>query len=73
MKQCVRNRVIEINRSTNRENWVHIESENMTADLGTRKGAKIEDVSQNSLWANCQDWAKMDKQQFPKKYFTEIK
>ena len=49
MKQWVRNRGIEINRLANRENWFHIQSENMTADLGTRKGAKIAEVSENSL------------------------
>ena len=37
MKQWVRNRVIEINRLTNRENWYYVSSENMT-DIGTRKG-----------------------------------
>ena len=54
MKQWVRNRVIEINQLTNRENWFHIE----TADIRTRKGVKIKDISENSLWINGQNWAK---------------
>ena len=48
MKQWVRNRGIEINRFANQENLFHIQSENMTVDLGIRKDAKIADVSDNS-------------------------
>ena len=60
LKQWVRNRVIEIHRLTKRENWFYVESKNMTADLGTRKGAKISDVSENSRWVNGEDWAKCE-------------
>ena len=49
MKQWVRNRVIEINRLTKRENWYYVNSENMSADIGTRKGATLKDVSENIL------------------------
>ena len=52
MKQWVRNRVIEINRLTAPESWRYVKSKNMIADLGTRKGAKIEDVSETSQWNN---------------------
>ena len=41
MKWWVGNRVVEIHRLANRANWFHIESENMTADLGAGKGTKI--------------------------------
>ena len=64
MKQWVRNRVIEINRLTKRENWYYVNSENMTADIGTRKGATLKDVSENSLWQNGHDWAKLKKGTF---------
>ena len=64
MKQWVRNRVIKINCLTNRENWYYVSSENMTADIGTRKGATMEDVSENSLWQNGHDWAILEKRTF---------
>ena len=35
MKQWVSNRLIDINRLTNRENCFHMESGNMTVNLGT--------------------------------------
>ena len=72
MKQWVRNRVIGINRLTKRENWYYVNSENMTADIGTRKGATLKDVSGNSLWQNGHDWAKL-KRDFPIKSVHEIK
>ena len=73
IKQWVRNRVIEINRLTSRENSFYIETANMTADLGTRKGVNIEDISENSLWHNGQNWAKSDKKCFPIRSINEIK
>ena len=73
MKQWVRNRVIEINRLTKQENWYYVNSENMTADIGTRKGATLKDVSENSLWQNGHDWAKLKKRDFPIKSVHEIK
>ena len=45
----------------------------MTADLGTRRGAKISDVSEDSPWINGQNWAKTEKVQFPIKSLEEIK
>ena len=73
LKQWVRNRVIEINRLTKRENRFYIGSGNMTADLGTRKGAKIADVSENSSWINGQEWAKTDRRDFPIKSYDEVR
>ena len=73
MKQWVRNRVIEINRLTSRENWFYIETANMMADLGTRKGAEIVDISANSLWCNDLDWGKTDIECFPIRSVNEIK
>ena len=64
LKQWVRNRVIEINRLTKRENWYYIESDNMTADLGTRRGAELSDISENSSWISGQSWSKTDRSLF---------
>ena len=64
--------MIEINRLTNRENWFYIETANMVADLGTRNGAKIEDVSEDSKWLNGQNWCKNIKEIFPIKSVNKI-
>ena len=50
LKQWVRNRVIEINRLTQKQNWFYVESRNMTADVGTRRGVKLSDILKNSTW-----------------------
>ena len=43
LKFWARNRVIEINRVTDINSWRYVKSTNMIAELGTRKGALIED------------------------------
>ena len=43
-KMWVRNRAIEITRLNHRLSWHYVASKDMIADLGTRKGVKIEDV-----------------------------
>ena len=45
----------------------------MTADIGTRKGVEISDVLENSRWANGEDWAKHDREQFPIKSVSQLK
>ena len=45
----------------------------MTDDLGTRKGVKIADVSENSSWINGQEWAKTDRRDFPTKSYDEVR
>ena len=44
LKQCVRNRVIEIRRFTIPEQWRYVQSKDMIADMGTRKVVKTEQV-----------------------------
>ena len=73
MKQWVRNRVIEINRLTNQKDWFYIESENMTTDLGTRRGVKVDDILENSIWFNGQQWTKSDQSEFPIKSINQIR
>ena len=51
-----RNQVIEIKRFSTIDEWVHVASEWNPADLGTRKGVKIEDVSAESEWAVGLQW-----------------
>ena len=52
LKMWVRNRVIEINRLVGVSCWRYVDSKNMIADLGIRKGAKINDVVEGSDWIN---------------------
>ena len=52
----VRNRVIEVLRFTCPSQWYHVASNLNPADLGTRKGVKIEDIDRDSAWINGLDW-----------------
>ena len=45
----------------------------MIADLGTRKGTKIADISDDSYWINGLRWMSRDKSSFPVQSVTEIK
>ena len=73
LNMWVRNRVIEINRLTNRLNWYHIATEFMIADLATRKGVKISDISEDSIWVNNHEWAKYEQEKFPITSIRQIK
>ena len=73
LKQCTRNRVIEIQRFTNKEQWMYFESEDMIADIGTRKGVLLADVNQDSTWVNGYLWMKLGSSHFPMLSVNEIK
>ena len=73
LKQWVRNRVIEINRLTDKSLWRYIHSKNMVADIGTRKGAFLSDVDIKSIWINGVDWMKKDKSRFPVLTVQEVR
>ena len=73
LKQWTRNRVIEINRLTDKNEWKYIESKNMMADFGTRRGAKLEDVLDESSWVCGFEWASLEREKFPVKSFQDIK
>ena len=72
LKMWVRNRVVEISRLTDRKDWYYIASKDMIADLGTRKGAKIEDVGPNSSWIQGYPWMHEAEAQFPIKTIREL-
>ena len=63
LKQWVRNQVI--NRLADCTLWRYVHTTNMTADIGTRKGASLNDVDSNSLWINGFDWMSKDRTEFP--------
>ena len=73
LKQWVRNRVNEILRFTMADDWRYTDSTNMLADLGTRKGAKLSDVSPDSVWCCGYEWMKGEIDKFPVKSIEEIK
>ncbi len=73
LKVWVRTRVIEILRFTLREHWYFVDSENLIADLGTRKGAKLSDVDINSDWINGKKWMRGEQVTYPVKSVLELK
>ena len=73
LKQWVRNRVIEINRLDNPNNWMYINSSNMVADIGTRKGDRIQDISENSLWVVGNPWMRLEEEEFPVKSIKDLR
>ena len=68
LKEYMGNRVSEINKETERKQWVHTESANNPADRGTRLGATLEDVSPTSKWQLSSDWVKKEKSEWPVTY-----
>ena len=72
LKQWVRNRVVEIRRFTFPKQWYYVQSKNMIADIGTRKGAHIKDVNQTSTWINGYKWMQGEFTSFPIKTVNQI-
>ena len=56
---------MKIHRLTKPKNWYYIDSKNNIFDLGTKKGNKLSDVLDDSVWANGHEWAKGDISDFP--------
>ena len=73
LKQWVRNRVLEIHRFTVKDQWCYVQSKNMIADIGTRRGATIQDVDQSSTWINGFDWMHLPTSQFPIQSAKDLK
>ena len=61
----VRNRVIEINRLAPMIFWRYVRSMDNIADMGTRKGARIEDIGPNSEWFKGKPWMSLPADEFP--------
>ena len=72
LKMWARNRVIEINRLVNVSNWWYVESKNMVADLGNRKGLTVADIGPDSIWMNGFQWMSGDESDFPLISASEI-
>ena len=65
LKEWVRNRANKILRFTEIDQWQYVKSNNMMADLGTRRGVTLPDVDKNSEWFNSQEWMKLNVEDMP--------
>ena len=65
LKQWTRNRVSEIHRFTDVSQWKYINSDDMIADLGTRRCTSIDDVNQDSNWIKGFQWMQGELSSFP--------
>ena len=65
LKKWVRNRVLEIRRLTDLQDWRYINSKNMIADIGTRRGCTLDDIKPGSSWISGYSWMKDDESNFP--------
>ena len=72
LKLLVRNRVIEINRLTNKDDWRYIASHENCADLGTQKITNVNKVATDSVWVNGKPWMSGDECNFPVKIVGEL-
>ena len=72
LKMWVRNQCIHINRLAPKELWRYVKSQDMIADIGTRKGATIKDVGPESQWINGFDWMRGPESEFPMHSTSEI-
>ncbi|XP_066931129.1 uncharacterized protein [Clytia hemisphaerica] len=72
LKQWTRNRVSEVHRFTDTSQWKYVRSEDMIADLGTRRCTAIQDVDQHSKWINGYEWMRSNPSDFPAKTTTDI-
>ena len=53
--------------------WRYVQSRSMIADLGTKRGARIEDIKDDSVWINGYEWMRMESSEFPVKTAEQIK
>ena len=72
LRMWVRNRVIEINRLADASLWRYVESKNMCADLGTRKGVKVVDIGPESEWICGKAWMRGSESDFPLRTAKEL-
>ena len=72
LKMWVRNHSIHINRLAPKQFWRYVKSQDMIADIGTRKGASIKDVGPDSDWIKGFPWMKGQKSDFPMKTASDI-
>ena len=72
LKTMVRGLVIEIRRLTDLKDWRHVDGSNMPADLGTRKGVKVKEVSEDSVWCKGLPWMVKPEEEFPTSTIEDV-
>ena len=60
LKQWLRNRITEICRFTTPDEWMYVSSNNMIADIATRRVLDLETCSQDSIWISGFNWMRDD-------------
>ena len=70
LKTWVRTRSIECNRLSS--SWYHVESKDMIADLGTRKGVRVKDVADGSEWIKGFPWMSGPEEEFPIRTLEQV-
>ena len=73
LRTWVRTRVAEINRLCDASSWVYVDTKDMVADIGTRKGTKIRDVDESSSWSSGLPWISGPEGEFPTLTLEQIK
>ena len=65
LKEYMGNRVSEIRRHSDPSQWYHARSADNIADLGTRMGATVEDLSEDSEWQLGPRWLRLERSEWP--------
>ena len=73
LKQWVRNRVIEIRRYSEIQDWRYVQSDDMVADIGTRRGVSVNEIKADSTWINGYKWMTAEVNEFPALTVDEVK
>ena len=73
LKQWVRCRVIESLRFTQPDQWFHVQSDQMIADIGTRRGPTLTDVNDDSRWIRGDPWMHLNINEMPITKISDIK
>ena len=72
LKVWVRGRNVEFNRLSNISDLRYVDSKNMIADIGTRKGVTVDEVRPESDWIQGFKWMRGEEAEFPVKTIEEM-
>ena len=73
LKQWTRNKVVDIARLAERRFWMYLRSADNVADMGTRKGFGISDISPGSRWNLGDEWIRRKISEMPLVSFDEVR
>ena len=72
LKLWVRNPVIETNQLSESKDLLNVDTKNMIADIGRRKGTTLDDTQSSSVRINGFEWIKDNESDFPLKTIDEL-